>query len=167
MRLFKKKLDRHEQQVLDNIRDHGCQVQFVFDPEGEAPDFAYSIGFPVSVGQPEVIVFGLKRELMISMVNEVYRQCAEESLLLEDGVRIDNLIEGFDCIAREVADPGAIREHFGWAIWYHRSQRHEELERAFQLVWPGAQQGLFPWDDGCVDEWVKVQPALYAVRAVH
>jgi hypothetical protein len=161
VRFFQKKLDPDEQQVVDDIAEYGCQVQFVFDDKGRAPDFAYSIGFPVSVGQPEVIVFGLNRELMISMVNEVRRQCAEDGLLLKDGLNVSGLIGGFDCIAREVTDPDAIREHFGWAIWYHRSQRGEEMRQAYQLIWPGAEQGLFPWQEGCDPFVIEMQPKLY------
>ena len=161
------RLDPQEQKVLDNIRDHGCQVQFVFDEAGFEPDFSYSIGFPATVEQPEVIVFGLNRELMTSMVNEVWRQAADEGLVLEDGKRISSLIEGFDCIAREITEPKAIRDHFGWATWYYRSQRGEAVERAFQLVWPGAKQGLFPWESGCAEEVIEMQPALFARRTSH
>jgi hypothetical protein len=154
-------LDPDERKVLDDIRDYGCQVEYVFDTEGNLPDFSYSIGFPVTLQQPEVIVFGLRREVMHFMVNEVCRQAKEEALEIEDGLRISGLIDGFDCIAREVTDPAAIREHFGWAIWYHRSQRGEEVRQAYQLVWPGAQQGLYPWDEGCDPFEIEMQPALY------
>ena len=154
-------LDPDEQKVLNDVRDYGCQVEYVFDAEGDLPDFSYSIGFPVTLQQPEVIVFGLRREVMHFMVNEVCRQANEEALKIEDGLRISGLIEGFDCIAREVTDPAAIREHFGWAIWYHRSQRHVEMDRAFQIVWPGSQQGLYPWEEGCVRDVIEAQPALY------
>lgn len=159
-KLFSRKLDKDEQGVIDNIRDYGCQVQFVFDPDGERPDFSYSIGFPVSVGQPEVIVLGLRRELMHSMVNEVRSQCAD-GLVLSDGAHVSGLLEGFDCVLRHVTNPAAIEEHFGWAIWYHRSQRGVELNEAYQIVWPGAQQGLFPWDADCDEYVISQQPALY------
>lgn len=163
MSLFGQKLEAGEQRVLDNIRDHGCQVQYVFDPEGKLPDFSYSIGFPVSVGQPEVIVLGLPNKLMHSMVNEVRRQCAE-GLVLRDGAVVSGLLEGFDCVLRHVVNAAAIAEHFGWAIWYHRSQHGKELTEAYQIVWPGAQQGLFPWEPGCHSDVIALQPALYETR---
>ncbi|WP_395394006.1 DUF4262 domain-containing protein [Novosphingobium sp. BL-8A] len=156
----KRELDEQEQAVLDNVRDHGCQSQFVFDPDGKEPDFAYSIGFPVSVGQPEVIVYGLRRDLMHFMVNEMRRQCAG-GLVLGEGVVVSGLLEGFDCVLRHVTDPVAIKEHLGWAIWYHRSQHGNAVKEAYQIVWPGAQQGLFPWDNGCDDYVISQQPALY------
>lgn len=152
-------LDPHEQKVLDDIRDHGCQVMHIF-LEGDAPAFSFSIGFPTSVGQPEVIVFGLPRELMHSMVNEMRSQCAS-GLKLSDGERVSGLLEGLDCILRGIDDPQAIADHFGWAVWYQRSQLGVEMTQAYQIVWPGAQQGLFPWEAGCHEDVIALQPALY------
>ena len=154
-----------EQQIIDNVRQHGCMIMHVFDPAGEEPNFSYSIGFPETVSQPEVIVFGLDKKLMHSMINETWRQCSEDGLDLADGICISDLIEGFDCVAREITSPNAIREHFGSAIWYNRTRRNEKLTRAFQLVWPGAQQGLYPWDRECSTEVTDWQPPLYEVAA--
>ncbi|MEP7223196.1 MAG: DUF4262 domain-containing protein [Novosphingobium sp.] len=159
-KIFGPKLDPHEQRVLNNIRDHGCQVQWVFDDKGQLPEFTYSIGFPTTVGQPEVLVYGLRQEVMHFMVNEVRRQCAE-GLVLADWVVVSGLIEGFDCVLRHVTDQKAIKDHFGWAIWYHRNQRRVEIDEAYQIVWPGAQDGLFPWDNGCSEFVIQVQPPLY------
>ena len=156
-------LDPAEQEVVDHIRDHGCHVMHVFDDTGDYPDFSYSIGFPVTVGQPEVIVFSLKRELRHFIVNEVLRQCSA-GLRLADGMRISGLLESFECTVRHVGDAEAIREHFGWAIWYHSTIRRTHLTEAYQLVWPGAVQGLFPWEEGCDADVSELQPPLYDVR---
>jgi len=160
-----RQLDAQEQRVVDNVRDHGCSVMYVFDEKGELPDFSYSIGFPVSVGQSEVIVFGLKREVMHFMINQVHRACAA-GLTLAEGKEISGLLEGFDCVARRVTDTAAIREHFGWAIWFHETQVRKPMTEAYQLVWPGAVQGLFPWEDGCAADVIESQPALYGTREV-
>jgi hypothetical protein len=161
-RLFRKGLDIHEQKCVDDIRAYGCHVLQV-SAEGEHPHFSYSVGFPVSVDQPEVIVFGLQQPLMHNMINEMQRQCAE-GLVMCDGQRVPDLIDGFDCILRYVTDKRAIEQHFGWAIWYHRSQRNIELCEAYQIVWPGKVQGLYPWEDGCDDFVIAQQPALYQQR---
>ena len=110
-----------------------------------------------------MIVFGLPRELRHSMVNEVGRQYAQ-GLVASDGLRVRGLLEGFDCVLRRVTDITAIDEHFGCAIWYHRSQRGVELTEAYQLVWPSSRTGLYPWDEGCAPEVIARQPALYQPR---
>lgn len=153
-------LDPAEQKCIDDIAEHGCHVVKVFDNEGIRPDFAYSVGLPVSVEQPEVLVSGLRLQLMHSMINEIYRQCAE-GLRLVDGLRIQGLIEGHECIARRCVGLNAIKEHLGWALWYHRSQRGEEVEEFYQIVWPGAVDRLFPWDEGASGDVIAAQPALY------
>ncbi|WP_235535637.1 DUF4262 domain-containing protein [Sphingopyxis sp. Root1497] len=153
-------LDASEQKVVDDIRDYGCSVMHVFDADGDLPEFSYSIGFPETVEQPEVIVFGVKREVRHFMINEIQRQCVE-GLKLQDGLRISGLIEGWNCVAKYVTDAGAIREHFGWALWYHDAQRDAAMHDAFQIVWPGAEQGLFPWEPDCDPIVMERQPALY------
>ncbi|WP_334182189.1 DUF4262 domain-containing protein [Novosphingobium sp.] len=154
-------LSEFEQEIVGIVRQHGCMVMNVFDPEQQEPDFSYSIGFPETAGQAEVIVFTLPKSLRANMINEILRQMTEEGLKLEDGARIGGLIEGFECVARRITSREALDEHFGSAIWYHRSQREIEIVDAFQIVWPGARQGLFPWEDGCVQDVIDDQPALY------
>lgn len=153
-------LDPAEQKCIDDIAEHGCHVMKVFDNADGLPNFAYSVGLPVSVGQPEVLVYGLRLELMHSMINEIYRQCSE-GLELLDGKRVHNLIGGHDCIVRRCTDLGVIEEHLGWASWYHRSQQGKEVEEFFQIVWPGAVNGLFPWEEGASLDVIDAQPALY------
>jgi hypothetical protein len=156
-----------EQEIVDNVQKYGCFIMSVFDPDGEEPEFSYSIGFLRTVQQPEVITFSLPRALRVSMINEIYRQISENGLQLVDGVGIAGLLEGHSCVAREVTDQKAISEHFGSAIWYSRRFDDQEINKVFQIVWPGARQGLFPWEDGCASEVIEDQPALYAMGAVH
>ena len=163
-KLLGPRLDAHEQRCVDDVREHGCHILQVFDPEGEEPDFSYSVGFVDKLGQNDIIVFGLKQELMKSMINETYKQCAA-GLRLVEGLRIFGLIEDFDVIARRVTDALAIEKHFGWAIWYYRHKRMAPLGEVFQLVWPGAQQGLYPWESGCDPYVAAVQPPLYQSMA--
>ncbi|MEM8917831.1 MAG: DUF4262 domain-containing protein [Pseudomonadota bacterium] len=156
-----RELNEFEQRLIDNVEEHGCQVNLVFDDKGKKPDFAYSIGFAKTVGQPEVIIFGLNRKLMQSMINEVLRQCREEGLVLTEDLAISELIEGFDCIAKKV-HPSQIEEgYFNSSMWYHVQEFGSELSEAYQIVWPGAQQGLYPWENDCAEDVIEAQPALY------
>jgi len=153
-------LDPEEQKCLADIAEHGCHVLLIWDEELKEIDFAYSVGLPVSVGQPEVLVYGLGREIVHFMINEICRQCAE-GLVLSDGLRIHDLLEGHDCIARWCTNGEVIKEHLGWALWYHRTQRGVDVEGFYQIVWPGAASGLFPWDEGVSQDVIEAQPALY------
>ncbi len=158
-------LSEMEQSIVDNVAKHGCFIMSVFDPDGDEPDFSYSIGFEQTARQGEVIVFSLPKNLRVSMINEIRAQIAG-GLELADGLAISGLLQGFDCVMRAIDDDDAIREHFGSAIWFNRRFGSGEMNRAFQIVWPGAQQGLFPWDEGCSQTVIDDQPALYE-RTVH
>ena len=151
----------YERLILDNIDQFGCHVTHVFDGEGEAPAFSYSTGFTHSLEQGEVIVFGLSSELMHAMVNGVMRQCRDDGLVLADGVRISGLLEGFEVAVRAIPPARIEREYLNSAMWHHLSRYGSNLTQAYQLIWPGAVDGLFPWDEGCDDYVISQQPALY------
>lgn len=149
-----------ERKIIDNVAAHGCHINFVFDPEGDEPSFAYSVGFEHTVGKPEVIVFGLPNEIIQPMINIILRLC-KEGLVMNDWTQVDGLLDGHRCFARNVIPEFIVPEYFNSAIWYHRSRTGEQLSRAVQIVWPGAVDGLFPWDEACdagVRDW---QPALW------
>ena len=153
-----------EQRIIANVREHGCHINVVgADPESDMPNFAYSVGFVESVGQPEVIVFGLPTQIMAAMINDTLHQC-RAGLQLEDWTVVNGLLDGHRCIARAVAPELITPEHFNSALWYLRTTTGQVLTKAVQLVWPGADDGLFPWDEGCNDEVGYWQPPLYGTE---
>nr|WP_247711113.1 DUF4262 domain-containing protein [Qipengyuania vesicularis] len=159
-------LSDFEQGILENIEKSGCQVNTIFDPEGDEPTFSYSIGFPKTVDQPEVIIFGLRHEVMHSMINVLLEKC-RQGLLLRDGLVIDDLLDGYNCVARAVLNDYLVEDYFASAIWYEKYRTGSEMKGAYQIVWPGVQQRLFPWDVGCEQIVIDSQPALYLPESVH
>lgn len=156
-------LTEYEIALLRNVENHGCQVTHVFDPAGEDESFSYSAGLPVSVGQPDVIVFGLPKDLMHSMINEVASQY-RKGLILSDGQIIEGLIEGYPCVARQVLGENIVADYFNSAMWVHQRELGRPMEAAFQIVWPGVEQRLFPWDEGCDEALIAAQLPLYSQR---
>lgn len=132
----------------------------IFYADGRHPNYMHSIGFWESVDQPEAIVFGLRDELMATMLAQLYSQC-RDGLEMSEGLHVSNLIEGFDCVLRLIDDPRIVHDQFGWAVWYRAYCNRPPMTKAFQIVWPGAQQGLFPWDPECDQYVIDYQPALY------
>ena len=132
----------------------------VFDPEGINPDFTYSTGFTKTLGSPEVIVFGLDRKLMHSMIWNAFRDI-QKGATLKDGGRWADLLEGFDCYVKRAEHAELFTEYAVSADWFWRHMGHEGHPEVFQIVWPGAQQGLFPWDEGCDPYVISQQPKLW------
>ena len=159
-------LSEFEQRIFENSEKSGCQVNTIFDPDGEEPTFSYSIGFPVTVNQPEVIVFGLKNEVMHGMINALLDKC-RQGLTLRDGLVIDDLLDGYNCVARAVVNDYIVDDYFASAIWYEKYRTGDEMKEAYQIVWPGVHQRMFPWDEGCDQLVIDCQPALYHPESVH
>jgi hypothetical protein len=153
-------LNDYERTLVANVREHGCQVVSVFDPEGKTPPFSYSVGFWETVGEPEVIIFGLNGDMGHFAVNEVLRQC-RAGLALVDGQLIEGLLEEYDviCMARAVDPRSLTPEYFNSALWYHRYRTGDALRVAVQLVWPD--EGIWPWEQGATAEFLEEQPVLY------
>jgi len=145
---------------MANIDEHGLQANHVFDDKGVAPSFTYSIGFSKSLNSSEFIVFGLDKDLMHDMLWEIFHQIkygAEPS----DGMRWQNILEGFECVSKKAVHPELFTEYATSANWLWKHLGRKGNPEVYQLVWPGAQQGLFPWEDGCDFYVVSQQPALW------
>jgi hypothetical protein len=156
-------LSDHEQKIIDCIDEHGWFCTSVFGDE-PGDTFSYSVGFSKTLSAPECIIFGLPTKLMHSMLWTVFRQI-RDGAVLSDGARWSGLIEGFDCISRPVYPSRITREHFNSALWYwgNPTDRGAELQ-AFQMFWPGAGDGLFPWETNSSKIVRDRQPALYLPR---
>ena len=156
-------LDSVDRKLLADIAAHGFQALHI-PTEGDEPAYTFSIGFTATLNAPEVVVFGLRRELMHNMLWETFRQL-RAGKVLTDGQHWSGPLEGFDCIARPV-HPSWNYKYLGSAIWHARYRTGSDAVSAFQLFWPGAQQGLFPWEAGCDPFVIDQQPALYLPYAV-
>ena len=157
-------LERDEQRVVDNIATHGWHGVHVFEDD-EGPGFCYSIGLDEMLCAPELIIFGLKSDVMHSVIWEMTRQIQAGRIIAPDAV-FNDLIAGFPCIVKPV-HPSWLREYFGYAGWYYRYRQKLEQLQAFQIFWPGKLDGLFPWQQGCADEVTAAQPLLYEARIEH
>jgi hypothetical protein len=57
-----------KQAILSDIKEFGCHLSLIA-PDNYLPGFVYSIGLYKNYGHPEIICFGLKNELMASIIN--------------------------------------------------------------------------------------------------
>lgn len=146
--------------LLANIDQHGWQFTYVFDPNGNDPEFAYSVGFPKSINAPELIVCGLPRNVMSHMLWEMYRKLKAGELIY-DGATWSGLLEGFDCVSRKALRSDLFDEWVLSSAWHWQQSGNEGNPEVYQLVWPGARDGLFPWEDGCHQSVIDAQPALW------
>lgn len=149
--------DPHEQRILDDIKKYGWHVVAVMaGPEG--PPFAYTIGLMDSYKHPELILLGLPPET----IHEIFKTIVEHvkrGRSFTEPLRYEDVIVGYACATRPV-HPSQLPEYFGYGLWYrHHIGRHGSLQ-AVQVFWPD-RDGVFPWEDGCGDAAVHLQPLLF------
>jgi hypothetical protein len=153
-------LSEYEQNLIDNVARYGWHCTIVGAGDRGEPGFAYTVGLWETHCTPELIVFGLGNRLMHAMLSEMVRQL-EGGKPLSDGARWSTLLEGFDCVTRPVHPTQRVPQYLNSALWYRGYRTGDEDIDAYQVFWPGAEQGLFPWERGC-DPFVRdCQPQLY------
>lgn len=149
------------QSIRDNIEEHGWFCQSVFYPEGNHPNFSYSVGFTKTLAAPEFIIFGLKRELMHAMLWEVFRQLRDGASVSHGQVWDGLLGGGYQCYSFRCTHADLFEEYALSSQWFWHDQGHVGDPEVYQIVWPGAEQRLFPWEEGCAKDVIDQQPQLF------
>ena len=145
-------LTSDEKDVLTRFESAGWFVNQVFT-EGNAPDFAYTFGFYETFQHPEVIMFGLPLDTMLTILNEVGKLLGQ-GIRYAAGDRTDDLLDGYPCEFRHV-DPSHYKETLTWTGWFYKGAPFPAL----QLFWPD-RAGHFPWDSRCEEGIRSAQPDL-------
>ena len=166
---FKRKsptnLSAYERSLIDHVAKDGWYCLSVVGEE-VGDTFTYSVGFGNTLGSPECIIFGLPAKTSHSMLWEVFRQI-RAGAVLSDGAKWSNLICGFDCVSKPVHPSQITKDHFNSALWFWRHTKVSETDlKAYQIFWPGSEDGLFPWDTGVAQIVRDYQPALYLPKRV-
>ena len=154
-------LTEYDRNIIENVERHGWFATHVFDPDGQNPSFTYSTGFGKTLNRPEFIVFGLSNELMHDMLWEIFHQLKAGATPKVD-MRWSDIIGGFDCISKKAVHSKLYTEYATAADWFWRHSGNSGHPEVYQLVWPGAQQGLFPWEKNCDPYVISQQPQLWA-----
>lgn len=142
-----------DQRTKDDIAKYGCSVMHVFDPEGDLPPFAYSIGIQRETGAPEVVVVGLKRPMAHSVINE-YNSRVCDGEIFEVGKYYSGFLEGFDiCIG---AVPLSVYDDYlGQDIGFYGGRDFQ----AVQVIYPTT-KGVWPWTNEAPESFLQWQPVL-------
>jgi len=146
-------LNEQDRDFLEAIREHGWFATHVFDSEGKLSDFSYSTGFWLKHRFPELILFGLPRDVSHHLLWQVFRDIVRGTSL-PLGVRLGDVLANADAFLMPVAKRH-YEEHLGWCRWFYRGEDFP----AAQLIWPD-EAGLFPWEPGFAESLKAIQPDL-------
>jgi len=139
--------------VNNDIKEYGCHLTLI-DADNYMPAFVYSIGLFKKFGHPEIICFGLKTEVMASIINHACDLIKNgETLTTDKSYR--GFLEGFPIQFIHV-DKKYYQNYVGYAgLFYNQSFDFPLL----QLVWTDKQNN-FPWDKDFNPDWKFKQPIL-------
>lgn len=143
----------NDARVAKDIREYGCHVISVFDPDERRPTFSYSIGIQETAGAPELIVFGLRPALGHSLVN-AYGRKVRAGERFARGTRYAGFLDGFEVYLEPVRPTRAAEYLLG-------CERHYAGRpyAAVQLVYPST-RGAWPWRKSASPGFVASQPML-------
>jgi hypothetical protein len=122
--------------------------------DDDGPGFAYTIGLHRSYGHPELIIVGLRVDVMHALLNVCGERIkAGETLPLD--APFSDVLDDYDVLLRPVREPQSYREHVGYALWFNGGPAFPLL----QLVWPD-KDGRFPGDPDAWSGLATQQPLL-------
>lgn len=143
----------NDARVAADVREYGCHVLSVFDPEEKQPTFSYSIGIQESAGVPEMIVLGLRPALGHSLVNAYCRR-VRAGERFERGRRYAGFLDGFEVYFEPVPARRAAEYLLGCERYY-AGRPYSTV----QLIYPST-AGAWPWRKRASAWFVANQPML-------
>lgn len=142
-----------KQSILSNIEKFGCHL-FLIEPDNYLPGFVYSIGLYKKYGHSEIICFGLKTEVMASIINHACDLVKSGESLTTNRL-YQGFLEGYDIQFVNV-DQTFYPNYLGYAGWFYDMSFDFPV---LQLIWQD-KQNYFPWDENFNPDWKFKQPLL-------
>jgi hypothetical protein len=141
-----------DKKFLNDIEEYGWNVTKVLEDES-GPGFGYSTGLFKSYKHPEIIIIGLKLDLIHSIINGIGEDVRNGKAFLP-GNFYSGLIEGFDCYFISV-EKKYYDEYMGYAKWYYKGVDFPMIQCVYPTV-----KGIYPWQQNWPKEIENLQPVL-------
>lgn len=132
-------LDTQEENFVAKIREFGWFCTHV-SAEGDEPGFSYTTGFWVSLGAPEIIVFGLQAKTAHDIFWDMFTDL-KAGKTLPVCCRSGDLLGNHDAYLFPV-QKAHYAEYLGWNRWFYGGENFP----CVQLVWPD-RDNVFPWKE--------------------
>jgi hypothetical protein len=144
--------DASEQKVFDDVTQYGLHIVHVL-PEGDLPEFSYSIGLFKTFSHREILVYGLPSERSHILINQLAKDIRAGKKYLA-GQIYEDLLEGYSSTFRAIP-PAQYPEHMGIGMWFYD---HEEFP-SIQFIYPD-RSGRWPWETGVSESFRRQQVVL-------
>lgn len=128
--------------IAENIKKHGWQFQYVFDENESLPSFAYSIGFEESFSHPEIMIFGLSKDVMHSLLSNLVTDIKSGIFFLPNE-KVKGVLNGNFEVMFKKMKPEFLSEYAGTARDYY--QKPFEV---LVMLWPD-KNNVLPFEQSC------------------
>jgi hypothetical protein len=142
-----------KEKIISDIKEYDCHLALI-ESDNYLPGFVYSIGLFEKFQHPEVIVFGLKTDVMGDIINHL-RDEIRTGKTFKSGTNYSGFLEGFEIQFLDV-NQESYSDYFGYAGWYYKNEFDFP---ALQLVWPD-KESKWPWENDFNENWKFKQPLL-------
>ena len=132
------RLDEGERDFVGKVKQYGW-MQTDVSGDDIGPGFSFTTGFWVNAQQPELILFGLKSEIVHDVFWDLFRD-SQKGKAISVGVRTDEVFGNLPAYVFPVARR-FYKQYLGWSAWFYACS--DEFP-CLQIVWPD-RDGIFPW----------------------
>jgi hypothetical protein len=141
-----------QKKLADDITVCGWHVIKVLGDE-QGPGFGYSVGLFHSYQHAEIIIVGLKLDLIHSIINSIAEEI-KNGVVYHAGQYYSGLIGGYDCYFLEV-DKDYYEAYVGQALQYYSGT----LFPLLQCIYP-TKSNVYPWQSEWPEQIKGLQPVL-------
>ncbi|HEX2900153.1 MAG TPA: DUF4262 domain-containing protein [Bacteroidia bacterium] len=142
-----------EERIKSNVKKFGCHI-VIIESEGYGPSFAYTIGLWETYQHAELIMFGLKPEVMAEILNEFKAEIAKGKQYLQNEKYL-GFIERFEVQMLAVQKEN-YPDYLGYAGWYYDQTWNFPV---LQILFPD-HSNRWPWEEQCDPQLKYIQPLL-------
>ena len=144
-----------KQKIIDDIQQYGWHVIKVTEDD-LGPGFGYSVGFFETFAHPEVLIIGLKLDLIHSLINKIGKELRLGKTFNSDTFS-ENVLDNFKFYFTWV-DKKFYDEYVGQAQWYYSNKDFPLL----QCLYPTT-KGIYPWENEWPENIKNLQPILGSI----
>jgi hypothetical protein len=142
-----------EKRIIEDVQKYGFHKALIED-DGYLPGFVYSIGFFKTYQHPEIIIFGLKTDVMNNLIHHVGEEIKKGKRFLT-GIDYEGFLSNYPIRFIEV-DKEHYSDYLGYCGWFYNQTFDFPT---YQLVWTD-KEGKYPWEEGFFEDWKFKQPIL-------
>ncbi|CAM4113771.1 MULTISPECIES: DUF4262 domain-containing protein [Flavobacterium] len=142
-----------KERIVNDIKEYDCHLALL-ESDGYLPAFVYTIGLYEKFQHPEIIIFGLKTDVMAHLLNGL-RDEIRKGKNYQPNQTYSGLLEGYEIQFLEVKREN-YPDYLGYAGWYYKKTFDFPV---LQMIWPD-KENKWPWETEFNENWKFEQPLL-------